>query len=278
MNFTTKQNLPFGIIVEPIHADEAVTTLDVDALRQLFRQHQLIVLRGFKTFSSAEGFANYCETWGEISLWPFGKVLELIEQKNPEDHIFDHNYVPLHWDGMYRPQVPEYQIFHCVVAPGLNDGGRTTFSNTKLVVDRASRRVRESWANITGSYQRKMEFYHSKTIAPLITKHPTRDFSVIRYCESPQADDANFVNHPDIKFTGVGSDAAIDFRNSLNAALYAPENFYAHTWQNGDIVIADNYTLLHGREAFTSGAPRHLRRVHVLGSPALNNPHLVFHK
>ncbi|MGH3312603.1 MAG: hypothetical protein ACRDP3_18815 [Streptomyces sp.] len=40
------------------------------------------------------------------------------------------------------------------------------------------------------------------------------------------------------------------------------------------VVIADNYTLLHGREAFTSRAPRHLRRVHVLGEPALENPAL----
>jgi L-tyrosine isonitrile desaturase/decarboxylase len=40
-------------------------------------------------------------------------------------------------------------------------------------------------------------------------------------------------------------------------------------------VIADNYTLLHGRTAFTVKVPRHLRRVHVLGDPPLDNPALV---
>ncbi|MCB0417979.1 MAG: TauD/TfdA family dioxygenase, partial [Bdellovibrionales bacterium] len=57
-----------------------------------------------------------------------------------------------------------------------------------------------------------------------------------------------------------------------------PANFYAHEWKTGDVVLSDNHTLLHGREAFVSGSPRHLRRVHVLGKPALKNPHLEFHQ
>ncbi|MEM6730499.1 MAG: TauD/TfdA family dioxygenase, partial [Myxococcota bacterium] len=56
--------------------------------------------------------------------------------------------------------------------------------------------------------------------------------------------------------------------------LHAPESFYAHQWQTGDVVIADNFTLLHGREAFTSRAPRHLQRVHVLSETPFDNPGL----
>ena len=92
----------------------APTFIDVAMLKELLWEERLLVLRGFRTFDDAEGFAGYCERWGEISVWPFGKVLELVERNNPEDHIFDNNYVPLHWDGMYRPQVPEFQIFHCL--------------------------------------------------------------------------------------------------------------------------------------------------------------------
>jgi alpha-ketoglutarate-dependent taurine dioxygenase len=64
------------------------------------------------------------------------------------------------------------------------------------------------------------------------------------------------------------------FCHSLRKTLYNPHHLYAHAWQTGDVVIADNYTLLHGREAFTSGASRHLRRVHILGDPPLHNPAL----
>jgi L-tyrosine isonitrile desaturase/decarboxylase len=250
--------------------------LNVDDLRDLMIRHQLVVLRGFQTFETSSEFSDYCSLWGEISVWPFGKVLELIEQIKPDDHIFDHNYVPLHWDGMYRPQVPELQIFHCASAPGAQDGGRTTFSNTSLLLKRAPQELIDEWSNVIGHYHRKMEFYDSKTIAPIVTEHPYRPFSVIRYCEPPHRGDDTFLNHPELEFKGARDLDA--FHDQLTHGLYDSRNFYAHQWQTGDVVISDNYTLLHGREAFTSGAPRYLRRVHILGRPALDNPHLVSHQ
>ena len=270
-------NLPFGAIINPSATSTHVDDLNISALRELFRREHLLVLRGFHGLTDRDALVKFCQRWGEISMWPFGEVLELVEQPNPEDHIFDSSYVPMHWDGMYRPQVPEIQIFHCVHSPGIGNGGQTTFSNTNLALARATDRERELWARATGIYERKMEFYHSKTVAPVVTKHPTTGAPIIRYCEPPRADDENFVNHPEFAITGLSDDEQEEFATSLHNAIYADANYYAHDWQTGDIVISDNYTLLHGRDAFTSGAPRHLRRVHVLGSPALDNPHLEFH-
>lgn len=266
---------PFGVMVQPTTGKAHVRDLPIDRMHELARKHHLLVLRGFTAFDSADAFADYCGSWGEVSVWPFGKVLELVEQEQPKDHIFDNNYVPLHWDGMYRKQVPEFQIFHCVSAPKEAQGGRTTFSNTVSALEHAAPDLRAMWSKATGVYHRKMEFYDSKTVAPVVTTHPARGFPVIRYNEPPIAGDESFVNHPTLAFDGVEGSEAAAFHRSLREALYAPESFYAHAWATGDLVISDNYTLLHGREAFTSGAPRHLRRVHVLGDPPLDNPHLV---
>jgi alpha-ketoglutarate-dependent taurine dioxygenase len=261
--------MPFGALIDGGGAD--IRDVDTEQLRAAFHRDHLIVLRGFRTFGDANAFADWTERFGAISIWPFGKVLELVERNNPEDHIFDNNAVPLHWDGMYRPQVPEYQIFHCVSAPGVANRGRTTFSNTVLALEHASAAERAAWERVTGIYARKMEFYDSKTVSPIITRHPTRGFPVIRYNEPPSS--PVFVNPPKQSFEG----AEEDFHTSLCRALYHPSAFYAHTWQTGDVVIADNHTLLHGREGFETRAPRHLRRVHVLGNPPLNNPALVSH-
>lgn len=268
---------PFAVMLRPRAESMPVTDLPIAELRELARKYHLLVLRGFSTFQDANSFADYCARWGEISVWPFGKVLELVEQENPADHIFDSNYVPLHWDGMYRKQVPEFQMFHCVSAPLGEQGGRTTFSNTVIALSRAAPRVRASWSEVTGVYHRKMEYYDSKTIAPIIARHPVKGFPVIRYNEPPRDGDKSFINHPTLGFDGVADSDRAEFHRGLCEALYAPESFYAHRWETGDIVVSDNYTLLHGREAFTSGAPRHLRRVHVLGQPPLDNPHLVSH-
>lgn len=268
---------PFGLLIQPNQSLDDIHHLNIDHLRQLARTEHLLVMRGFQTFHNADAFAKYCERWGTISLWPFGKVLELIEQENPEDHIFDHRYVPLHWDGMYRPEVPEFQMFHCVKAPSSNQGGRTTFSNTALALKTSPSPIRALWDKVTGHYQRKMEFYDSKTVSPIVTAHPDRGFPVIRYNEPSIEGDHYFVNPPILHFSGIATDELQAFHNSLRAALYAPANFYAHEWHAGDVVIADNYTLLHGREAFVSKSARHLRRVHLLGNPPLVNPGLVSH-
>ena len=269
---------PFGLLLEPNHPGQNILDIDVDLLRDLLWRERLIVLRGFRTFTGAEDFSEYCERWGQISLWPFGKVLELVEHNNPEDHIFDNNYVPLHWDGMYRPQVPEFQIFHCVKAPLSTQGGRTTFSNTTLALENASAQTRALWEKVTGSYERKMEFYNSKTISPVIDTHPLRGFPVIRYNEPPSAGFGNFLNPPILEFSGINAEELNEFHNTLREALYSPKNFYAHEWHEGDLVVADNFSLLHGRESFETKAPRHLRRVHVLSDPPLDNPRLVFHQ
>jgi len=278
MEHKTTPIKPFGILVEPKQSHDNVNDLNIDFLRETINRAHLLVLRGFHTFQDAESFSTYCERWGEISIWPFGKVLELIEQDNPEDHIFDNSYVPLHWDGMYRPQVPEFQIFHCVKAPLSGQGGRTTFSNTVLALEHATPETKNLWNKVTGIYQRKMEFYNSKTVSRIIDKHPHKNYFVIRYNEPHSESKGRFVNPPELKFTGIEAAELEKFHHSLLQSLYAPNHFYAHEWQTGDIIIADNFSLLHGRESFVSKSPRHLQRVHVLSNPPFDNPGLESYK
>ncbi|MEZ4744091.1 MAG: TauD/TfdA family dioxygenase [Bdellovibrionota bacterium] len=274
MNCKLTQLKPFGVLIEPLDRSANISILDIEILRQLFCQHHLLLLRGFDHFESCEDFSNYCELWGEISLWPFGKVLELIEYDDPADHIFDSSYVPLHWDGMYRKQVPEYQIFYCVKAPLPGQGGRTTFSNTILALEYASWATKELWSKAKGIYRRKMEFYNSETVSPIIVKHPHRDYSIIRFNEPHAVENGHLINPVDITFSGIVQGELDAFCHDLKQALYDRRNFYAHEWQTGDVVIADNFSLLHGREKFTSKSPRHIRRVQVLSDPPFDNPAL----
>ncbi|MEU7142276.1 L-tyrosine/L-tryptophan isonitrile synthase family protein [Nocardia sp. NPDC046473] len=266
---------PFGVAIQPAEPGQQISDISVESLRSLVRKHHLVLLRGFDSFGNADELSTYCARWGTVSEWPFGTVLELVEHDDPEDHIFDHSYVPLHWDGMYREQVPEFQVFHCVTAPGRHDGGETMFSNTTEVLAHADSETVALWSKVTGTYRRKMEYYDSVTVSPIVTAHPDHDTPVIRYNEPTDAADTDFVNHPDLEFSGLPDDLLAQVHSSLRAALHDRAHRYSHAWQSGDLVIADNYTLLHGRNAFTSHAGRHLRRVHVLGDPPLDNPGLL---
>ncbi len=49
-------------------------------MRTLLRE-QLLLLRGFETFEHSEQFADYCERWGEVSVWPFWRVFDLVQKR-----------------------------------------------------------------------------------------------------------------------------------------------------------------------------------------------------
>ncbi|MCP3797664.1 TauD/TfdA family dioxygenase [Allokutzneria sp. A3M-2-11 16] len=265
----------FGVLVQAGAPGTNPTTLAPEALLALAREHHILVLRGFRDFTNAEDLTAWCGTLGEVMMWPFGAVLELVETDAPTDHIFDHSYVPLHWDGMYKPMIPEFQVFQCVSAPGAGNGGRTTFSDSSAVLASADPATVERWRDITVTYriQNKVH-YGGKAVSPLVVPHPTTGVPTMRYNEPPLADDSAFLNRPSHSFDGVASEDVHALLEELQKALYDPRHYYAHNWVDGDLVITDNYTLLHGREAFTHRAPRHLRRVHVLGDPPFRNPAL----
>ncbi|GAA2828696.1 TauD/TfdA dioxygenase family protein [Crossiella cryophila] len=264
---------PVGLLIEPTGSGQDPRRLPVGLLRELARTHHLLLLRGFASFAGPEELAAWSETWGEIMMWPFGAVLELIEAEAPADHIFDHSYVPLHWDGMYRPYIPEFQVFHCVSAPGGGQGGATTFCDSARMLAHTSSASLERWSRVEVTYRiPNLSHYGGQAVSPLVVPHPRTGEPTMRYNEPPRADDDTFRNRPEQAFAGLPDKEVPALLTELHAATHDPRWYYEHTWQEGDLVIADNYTLLHGRTAFTHRAPRHIRRVHVLGEPPFRNP------
>lgn len=81
----------FGLLLEPGRPGMHVGELPAQWLKGLARSHHLLLLRGFAAFADAESLTRYCHDFGEVMLWPFGAVLELVEQEGAEDHIFANN-------------------------------------------------------------------------------------------------------------------------------------------------------------------------------------------
>ena len=265
----------FGVMVTSTTAHQHLHMLSIAWLRELVRDRQLVVLRGFESFDDADHLTRFCATLGTIMMWPFGAVLELVEHANPEDHIFANSYVPLHWDGMYLDTVPEFQVFQCVRAPGMDQGGRTTFCSTTAALQISSAETRELWSRAHGTYQRSVKLYSNKARASIIEPHPRRGHPVLRFCEPPIEGDRNFINPSTYEFGGIQDNERQPLLDSLRKSLYDPRAHYAHRWQTGDVVIADNFTLIHGREAYAGNSGRHLRRVHIHSEPELRNPHML---
>lgn len=187
LNCHIQPNTPFGAILTPQHPGQKIGELPVAALRALAQEHHLLVLRGFDSgFSEAEVLTRYAEQWGEIMMWPFGAVLDVKEHPDARDHIFDSSYVPLHWDGMYKPTIPEFQLFHCVAAPSQDEGGCTTFVDTTRLLANADEALLEQWLSVSITYRiKQVVHYGGEVCSPLVVQHPNGRGLIMRYNEPP---------------------------------------------------------------------------------------------
>jgi alpha-ketoglutarate-dependent taurine dioxygenase len=116
----------------------------------------------------------------------------------------------------------------------------------------------------------KLSHYGGTVVSPLVEKHPVTGVPVLRFLEATPSG-RTILNPPAVRVRGVAEEREAELLAELSAAVRSPRSVYAHTWEEGDVVITDNYALLHTRESYARGLPRHLRRVHVLGDPALRS-------
>ncbi|MEV4318842.1 TauD/TfdA family dioxygenase [Actinocrispum sp. NPDC049592] len=263
---------PFGLLITSNVPGADIGRPLVDLLPGLARNEKIVVLRGFRSFPDAVDFDAFARRLGKPMEWPFGTVLELVEHEDPADSVFSNGFLPFHWDGMYVSHIPEFQVFSCVEAPGGDDGGRTVFADTTAILDGAGERERDLWSKITITYTiRQAAHYGGRAKSPLVVPHPAEGYPTIRFNE-PMPKDEDVVNRSELTIEGVEPEDANHALAHLQAALYDPRYNYRHAWQEGDVVIANNYALLHTRERYRSHAPRHLRRIHILGDPPFRNP------
>lgn len=227
------------------------TDLDPDELRGQVFTRRVVVLRGLEPEGPVDWPASV-QRLGPLQAWPFGSVHEIKVDREAENYLYTTHAVPLHWDGAFKGEIPGILAFHCLQAPPAGAGGETVFVDTVGIWEGADAETRASLSRARYRYTtEKKAHYGGSFESDVVAKHPITGETVLRYAE-PVAD-----------LNPVQVDPLVA-APELPALLHTPETRYLHIWRDGDVVLADNHALLHGREAFTAGAPRHLLRVNVL--------------
>lgn len=225
--------------------------LDADELRGQVFTHRVVVLRGLVPEGPVDWPVSV-KRLGPLQAWPFGSVHEIKVDRDAENYLYTTHDVPLHWDGAFKGEIPGILAFQCHRAPPVGAGGETVFVDTVQLWESADEPTRASLS--TGRYRYRTEkkaHYGGTFEQDVVAKHPITGETVLRYAEP--VEDLNPVQVE-----------AICDAPPLFALLADPAARYLHVWQDGDVVLADNHALLHGRTAFTENAPRHLLRVNVL--------------
>ena len=257
MQATLSKLLPFGV---ELNAVESLRHLQVAELIELVAVHRVAVLRNVATPTDEEILA-FCGQLGEVMEWAFGSFNELKVDPQAKNYLYTKRAVPFHWDGAFAGRVPHYIFFQCVESGAIGERrGETIFCDAVQLVKslRGEERQRCEEIEITYSTE-KVVHYGGSFTAPVIDTHPVSGEPTCRYAE-PVSD----LNPVKLQIHGLPEDEQGPFIRRMASLLYSPANCYEHQWQTGDLVIADNHALLHGRRAFGEFQNRHLRRVNVL--------------
>ncbi|MEU4744751.1 TauD/TfdA family dioxygenase [Actinosynnema sp. NPDC023658] len=251
---------PFGRVVEA-SGGARIEDIPVESLMRWTEESRVLVLRGFELLGKEE-FADYCRRWGEVLEWEAGEVIDLVVQDNPKNYLFGSGDVPFHWDGAFVEADPRYFFFQCLDAtPGA--GGETVFSDTTRVYRDAGDELRELWSRISMTYSTdKVVHYGGEVTEKLVSQHPATGLPVLRFAE-PLAPE-KYKNPVYVQVQGIDEAEVDRFLTTLAELVHRPEYCYDHDWKAGDIVIADNFSLIHGRNAFSGPTKRHLQRVEVI--------------
>jgi alpha-ketoglutarate-dependent taurine dioxygenase/1,4-dihydroxy-2-naphthoate octaprenyltransferase len=249
---------PFGLRVD-LAPGTRWDDLNPAEIRAWVDAHRVLVLRGLAALPP-EALAVAARRLGPLQPWSFGAVHELKRDAHAENYLYTEHEVPLHWDGAFAGVVPHFLVFRCIAAPPPGAGGETVFVDTVAALRRVPEARRAAWRGARVRYTTEKKAHYGGTFtADVIARHPTLGVPVVRYAEPVH--DLNPVSVEPLGHDGAGRAALL---RELGEALHDPSVELALAWEDGDVVIADNYALLHGRRAFRADAPRHLLRVNVL--------------
>lgn len=252
---------PFGLVVHLEHATE-LGAIAPERIHAWVREHRVVVIRGARAPERME-LPLEARRLGPLQAWSFGSIHELEVKPLTDNYLYTDREVPLHWDGAFAGEPPRYLVFHCLETP--RAGGETEFVDTARVWAKLDAPTRDRYRALRFRYStEKRAHYGGAFVSPLVVEHETRGEAILRFAEP--VDDLNAVR---VEAEGLDPLQSATIVGELRAALRDPEAILAHPWSAGDVVIADNLGLLHGRRAFSAPpeaerAPRRIRRVNVL--------------
>lgn len=254
---------PFGQLVQaPAGGAVGLRDVPLPTLEEWTIESKVLVLRGFPLLDK-DDLTEWASGWGEPLRWDFGAVLDLVIHENPNNYLFTRGDVPFHWDGAFAAATPRFFVFQCVQAPTAGGGGETVFCDTTAVVNRADPATRARWESVEITYHTdKLQHYGGQVTAPLLTTHPTTGARVIHYAEPLPAE--RYLNPLSVTVSGIPQDEVDGFLTDLAVQLHDDDVCYHHEWVDGDIVVVDNYALVHGRNSFRGNSSRHLQRIQII--------------
>ncbi|KAI0097528.1 Pyoverdine/dityrosine biosynthesis protein-domain-containing protein [Nemania sp. FL0031] len=270
---------PTGIIITAKDPAQSYSLKDVpmQKVRNLSTQCSPVILRGFKDTTNEKVYESKSYELGTPAAWTFGIKTSVKDSRgknsDPVTSIVTSNEpMPMHYDGFFFlvPKVqpdgttkmvssqPRYQYFSAVT-PSAQGSGYTLFASSPLMFKNLpAPHTVETLRGMTWDCRHSSNWDEHMNGIDLIAPHPETGEDCLRYHEPwPQWKTKFTYNRISIE---NGPQWIIDV---VDEALYDRRSTLWFEWTQGDVLVSDNYKMLHTRTGFSGTEDRELWRIHV---------------
>jgi taurine dioxygenase len=297
--FTTsplpRQDL-YGAVVTGLSSNAIDDSAVRQALLDLWSEKGLIVFKGME--GGRETQLRLSEIYGEPEVHPMmagtdikteHRALAPIEFDRENGNIYEVNgeqvggYLPWHFDGAYVDRINHGGILRPEILP--NRGGATGFIDQVAAYQLLPERLRERIEGLSVVYSYQPDMTKAK-FAPRIDRlvqmselfrkgmdHPSVQARAIHPLVYTQAGTGRKVLHVSPWFAdgieGMENEEGDVLLHEVISHAIRPELMYFHQWEPEDMVLWDNWRMLHCATGVPPGETRIMRRTTIVGDYGL---------
>jgi alpha-ketoglutarate-dependent taurine dioxygenase len=179
----------------------------------------------------------------------YGRLFDVRSVAKAENLAYTDLGLGLHTDNPYRDPVPGFQVLHCILAAA--DGGENLFADGFAIAEHLRREHREAFAVLT---QNAASFLYRAPGTLLYSEKP-----MIQLGMQGEVIAVHYNNRSIAPLPPAGPDVAgyYEAYRCLARHLRQPEFQLKMRMSKGDMVVFDNWRVLHARTSFS--AARHLQ-------------------
>lgn len=277
MDVTFTYMYPTGIIIKAKDTGTkySLHNVHMQKVRALAEQCSPIVLRGFADTTDERVFKAKAWDAGEIAPWTFGimqKVKDAGRSDRQANNVVSNEAMPMHFDGMFKfvkktnaetgeeeevSNPPRFQLFTSIT-PSPPGSGYTLFASSRLFFQHLPAQYSAEQISKLKYECRNSGFWDShQRNQPLVVPHPTTGLPCVRWHEPWPQWKTQFANCV-VNF----ENGSQKYKNVVNDLLYDRRVCLYFTWEQGDVLVNDNFNMLHTRTAFHGQSDRELWRIH----------------
>ncbi|KAI1747701.1 Pyoverdine/dityrosine biosynthesis protein-domain-containing protein [Xylaria castorea] len=279
MNLSFNYLYPTGVMISAKDPSQSYSLKNVpmQKVRKLSTQCSPVILRGFKDTTNGEIYESKAYELGTPAAWVFGIKTSVKNSpgKNPDPAtsvVTSNEAMPMHFDGVFffMPKVqpdgttkmvsspPRYQYF-AAVTPSTRGSGYTLFASSPLLFKNLpAPHTVETLRGLTWDCRNSSSCEEYVKGIGLVAPHPETGEDCLRYHEPwPQWKTKFTYNRISIE---NGPQWIIDV---VDEALYDRRATLWFEWTEGDVLVSDNYKMMHTRTGFNATEDRELWRIHV---------------